>query len=96
MKLTDIYSVVAAKEGKKVQTPIGQIREIVGIVAELQATNADALKALMTLGARRAKKTTTTKKTKKKAVKKGSKKVATKKKPVGLKRKATTTVQATA
>ena len=46
MKLSKFISLVAKKEGKKVQTTVQQIREIFKVAVELAAENPEARKAL--------------------------------------------------
>ena len=54
MKVTDLYKLIAEREGKKSEVSIGNIREIVGIIADL-LTNDEVYKCLVKLGKRRAK-----------------------------------------
>lgn len=49
----DVVNVTQGREGGKEKTPIGQTREIIGIVCEIIAEDADALKALLSNGRRR-------------------------------------------
>lgn len=55
MKPTELASLVAKKEGHKSQARIGDVREILSIVADLMYSNADAATCMVQLGIARAK-----------------------------------------
>ena len=55
MTIKEIVSYVAKKEGKKVQTSVGNVREIVRILCELVYADEDALKTMIKNGKRLAK-----------------------------------------
>lgn len=55
MKLSEFASTIAQREGKKSQVSIGNIREIVGIVADLMYESPNLQDLLLKLGQRRAK-----------------------------------------
>lgn len=55
MKPTELASLVAKKEGHKSQARIGDVREIISIVADLMYSNADAAACMINLGIARAK-----------------------------------------
>jgi len=55
MKPTELASLVAKKEGHKSQARIGDIREIISILADLLYSNPDAVACVTQLGIARAK-----------------------------------------
>ncbi len=55
MKIGQLASIVAKKEGHKSQARIGDIREILSILADLSYTSPDPLLAIQKLGIERAK-----------------------------------------
>lgn len=55
MKIAQLASTIAKIEGHKSQTRIGDIREILAILADLSYQSPDALKAITQLGITRAK-----------------------------------------
>lgn len=56
MKVGQLASIIAKKEGHKSQARIGDIREIIGILADLSYESPDAVNAIVKLGISRAKK----------------------------------------
>jgi hypothetical protein len=48
MKVTKLISLIAKKEGKKVQTPVAQVREIMNVLVTLCAEDPEAMRALKT------------------------------------------------
>lgn len=55
MKVNELASVIAKKEGHKSQARIGDIREILSILADLSYQSPEPLNALVKLGIARAK-----------------------------------------
>lgn len=55
MKAQELASIIAKKEGHKSQARIGDIREILSIVADLMYSNAEAASCMVQLGIARAK-----------------------------------------
>jgi len=55
MKLNELASLVAKKEGKKKQVLIGDIREVIGIFSELIVQDPSVLELLIKNGKRRLK-----------------------------------------
>jgi len=55
MKLNELASLVAKKEGKKKQVLIGDIREVIGIFSELVVQDPSVLELLIKNGKRRLK-----------------------------------------
>ncbi len=55
MQIKDIASAIAKIEGHKSQTRIGDIREILAIVADMSVINSDVIATIMKLGVSRAK-----------------------------------------
>lgn len=55
MKPQELASLVAKKEGHKSQARIGDVREIISILADLMYSNADAASCMVQLGISRAK-----------------------------------------
>lgn len=56
MNLRDLYKEIAKREGKKSQVKIGDIREIVAILADIFIKHPKTVSTLYKLGQRRAKK----------------------------------------
>jgi len=61
MKIKDLVGLVAKNEGKKKQTPVGNVREIIGLISdvlfsELFNGDSETLKELYKNGSRRTKK----------------------------------------
>ena len=56
MNLKELYKVIAKREGKKSEVSIGNIREIVGIIADILVKHPKTVSTLYRLGQRRAKK----------------------------------------
>lgn len=56
MKVVELASLIAKKEGHKSQARIGDIREILSILADLSYESQDAMACIMKLGISRAKK----------------------------------------
>jgi len=55
MKVNEIASAIAKKEGHKSQSRIGDIREILAIIADMSYESEEPLKAIIQLGIARAK-----------------------------------------
>lgn len=55
MKVGQLASIIAKKEGHKSQTRIGDIREILAILADLSYNSPDAVACITKLGIERAK-----------------------------------------
>ena len=55
MKIQELASEVAKKEGHKSQARIGDVREIIGIIADICYQNPDAMQAIIKNGIMRAK-----------------------------------------
>lgn len=55
MKIGQVASIIAKKEGHKSQTRIGDIREILSILADLSYSSPEPLLAIQKLGIERAK-----------------------------------------
>lgn len=55
MKVSEIASAIAKKEGHKSQARIGDIREIISILADMSYESEEPLKAIIQLGIARAK-----------------------------------------
>lgn len=56
MTIKDLASLIAKKEGHKSQSRIGDIREILSILADLSYSSPDPVQAIVQLGISRAKK----------------------------------------
>lgn len=56
MTIKQIVKLIVEAEGKKSQVSVGDVREIVGLVAELLAMNSEAHATLLKLGIKRLKK----------------------------------------
>lgn len=55
MKVAEIASAIAKKEGHKSQARIGDIREVLSILADMSYDSEEPLKAIIALGISRAK-----------------------------------------
>jgi len=55
MKIKELITKIAKKEGKKVQTPVGNIREIVSIISDLCVKDPSVISALISNGQKRKK-----------------------------------------
>jgi hypothetical protein len=56
MKVHELASAIAKKEGHKSQSRIGDIREVIGIIADMSYQSAEPIQAIVQLGIARAKK----------------------------------------
>jgi hypothetical protein len=55
MKIGQLAALIAKEEGHKSQTRIGDIREILGLIADMSYKSPDAISAIVNLGISRAK-----------------------------------------
>lgn len=55
MKVSELVSKIAKLEGKKHQTKVGDVREIVGLVSDAAFNDSEVITALVANGKRRAK-----------------------------------------
>lgn len=55
MKIGQVASAIAKREGHRSQTRIGDIREVLGILADMSYDSPDAIQAIVALGIARAK-----------------------------------------
>jgi hypothetical protein len=55
MKVSQLASLIAKKEGHKSQARIGDIREVLSILADMSYQSADPIQAIIQLGIQRAK-----------------------------------------
>jgi hypothetical protein len=54
MKIKEIVSEIAKREGKKSQVKVGDVREVIGHLADMfQESGSDVIQALITLGVNR-------------------------------------------
>lgn len=56
MKVVELASLIAKKEGHKSQARIGDIREIISILADMSYESADSIDCIIKLGISRSKK----------------------------------------